>query len=296
MSLGARTSRSASTAKSMDRRADLEVRAPTRLGIGSYTYGWAVAAGLSATDLIDRAVALGVDLVQLCDNLPAETWTDEAVAALLAHARAAGVAIELGTRGLDADHLARFVTLAERVGSPILRLVIDSPGDEPSPAQAVARLRPLLPRLEQTGVTLAIENHDRFPVATLAALVDELNGDGPERVGICLDTVNSLGVLETPRQVVAELAPRCVCLHCKDFDIQRLPHLQGFIIEGRPAGEGRLDIPWVLDQLRAAGRTPNTILEQWAPPLADPAATIAREAEWAERGIRYLRERIGPTC
>ena len=52
-----------------------------RLGISSYTYGWAVGTdthrppgALTAHDLIDRAAAFGVRVVQLCDNLPAATY------------------------------------------------------------------------------------------------------------------------------------------------------------------------------------------------------------------------------
>ncbi len=265
-----------------------------RLGIGSYTYGWAVGApgGLTALDLLDRAVDLGVGVVQLCDNLPATTWDDANVEQLTQRAAALGLDLELGTRGLARDHLERFILLAERLGSPLLRLVIDSPGDEPSPAEAVDRLRPLRRLLADCGVVLAIENHDRFAAAVLREVIDALNAGGPAQFGVCLDTVNSLGALEGPRVVVETLAPRCVGLHLKDFTIRRLPHLQGFVVEGRPAGEGRLDVPWVLDQLRSAGRDLNAILEQWVPPAPALSETIATEEAWAARGVGFLRRWI----
>src|SRR5215207_7786929 len=103
-----------------------------RLGISSYTYGWAIgtegnrpAGAPTAPDLVDRACELGVRVLQLCDNLPADTWRDDAVEVLTTKARAAGVAIEVGTRGSDPHHLRRFIEIARRLGSPILRLVID---------------------------------------------------------------------------------------------------------------------------------------------------------------------------
>ena len=49
------------------------------------------------------------------------------------------------------------------------------------------------PHSKRAGVCLAIENHDRFPCATLAEILDRL--DSP-CAGICLDTANSLGCLE----------------------------------------------------------------------------------------------------
>src|SRR4051812_5976190 len=101
-----------------------------RLGISSYTYGWAVgtegnrpAGAPAAHDLVDRARQFGVRVLQLCDNLPAQTWDDAALETLAAKARGAGVSLEVGTRGTDPSHLRRFVHIARRLESPILRLV-----------------------------------------------------------------------------------------------------------------------------------------------------------------------------
>jgi hypothetical protein len=66
----------------------------------------------------------------------------------------------------------------------------------------------------------------------------------------------------------------------------------GFTIEGRPAGKGRLNIPWLLDRLRDLGRDPNAILELWTVPEAATEATIAKEASWAAESIAYLRTLI----
>ncbi|QEH35176.1 Xylose isomerase-like TIM barrel [Aquisphaera giovannonii] len=267
-----------------------------RLGIGSYTYGWAVgtAAGrpegaLTARDLLRRAIALGVRVLQLCDNLPESTWEADELAALGAEARRAGVEVQVGTRGSQPGHLRRFIAVARAVGSPILRLVIDAPGDEPDAAEVVRRLDAVSGDLERAGVVLALENHDRFRAAALAAIVRQV---GRGCVGVCLDTVNSFGALEGPEAVVETLGPLAVNLHLKDFDVVRLPHLQGFLVEGRPLGGGRLDVPWLLGRLRAFGRDPDAILEQWTPPEGSPGRTIEKEAAWAEAGVRAARRWI----
>jgi 3-oxoisoapionate decarboxylase len=135
-------------------------------------------------------------------------------------------------------------------------------------------------------VTLAIENHDRFPSAMLAEMV---RAAASQRVGICLDTVNSFGALEGPAVVVEALGALTVNLHLKDFAIRRAGHKMGFAIEGTPAGEGRLDVPWLLGRLRALGRAPNAILELWVPPEDDVERTVAKELEWARRSVAYLR-------
>jgi 3-oxoisoapionate decarboxylase len=80
-----------------------------------------------------------------------------------------------------------------------------------------------------------------------------------------------------------------VNLHLKDVRASRDPTGLAVVIEGTPAGQGQVDIPWVLARVRAAGRDPNAILEQWTPPAEDMPATLAREAAWAEQSIVYLR-------
>jgi 3-oxoisoapionate decarboxylase len=268
-----------------------------QLGISSYTYGWAVgtdqhrpANALSALDLIDRAAALGVRVLQICDNLPAQTYEPASVAAIARHAEDKGVSIEVGTRGCDACHLRRFLHIARAFRSPILRVVLDTADDQSTETQVIDRLSAIVPEFGTGGPTvrLAIENHDRLRSAALVRILRELDRRGlGALVGICLDTVNSFGALEGPEVVVDTLGPYVVNLHLKDFAVRRLPPLQGFTIEGRPAGEGMLDIPWLLRELN--GNDYSAILELWTPPEPDEAATIRKEAEWAQRSVRTAR-------
>jgi hypothetical protein len=50
-----------------------------------------------------------------------------------------------------------------------------------------------------------------------------------------------------------------------------------------------LNIPWVLNELRRSNTKPNAILEQWPAPEETLEATIAKEDNWAEQSIGYLR-------
>lgn len=266
-----------------------------RLGISSYTYGWAIgtecnrpAGGPTALDLVDRAAELGVRVLQLCDNLPPETWGEAGVQALQAKALAAGVAVEVGTRGSNPEHLRRFIKIARRLGSPILRLVVDTPEDRPPVREVMRRIGAVRRDLEQARVTLALENHDRFTAAQLEGTVFELRECGVP-VGVCLDTANSFGAGEGPRTVAQTLMQYVVNVHLKDFAVTRLPHMQGFTIEGRPAGAGMLDIPWLLERVRASGRDLSVILELWTPPEPTLAATIRKEADWARASVEAVR-------
>lgn len=265
-----------------------------RLGLSTYTYTWSIGVPgsppekpMSAGDLLDRAAALGVSVVQMADNLPLDRLTDRELDEFAERAQGLGLDIEVGTRGIAAEHLRRYLALAVRFGSPILRVVVDSAGHHPSPEEATELLREQRAAFERAGVVLAIENHDRFPAGVLARIVRDL---GTEWAGICLDTVNSFGALEGPRVVVDTLGPLAVNLHVKDFAIFRASHMMGFTVEGRPAGQGQLDVPWLLESLSAYDRDISAIVELWTPPEPTLDATIAKEQRWAEQSVAYLTD------
>jgi sugar phosphate isomerase/epimerase len=274
-----------------------------KLGLGSYAYAWAIGVPgyppppqpMDARGLVRRAAALGLRVVQIADNLPLDALTPAEIDALDAEARALGVAVEVGTRGIAPDHLRTFLALAVRFGSPILRVVVDTATHHPDPDEIVATLRPLLPEFAGAGVVLAIENHDRFKARTLAEIVERLNASQITRIaGICLDTVNSFGALEGPDAVVAALGPHVVNLHVKEFTVRRVDHKMGFVVEGAPAGAGMLDVPWLLSALAGCVDLVgvSAIIETWPAPEATPDATVAKEDAWVVQSAAYLRTLI----
>ena len=262
-----------------------------KLGLSSYTFGWAVgvrghkpARALDEHGLLDHCRAHGVKLLQIGDNLPLHEFTAERLDHLAERAASDGVQLEVGARRLTLDRVEVYAGLARRVGANLLRFVIDDTDYHPAPEAVSQVLRQALPLLH--GLTLGLENHDRFPAATLR---DIINDAGSDRIGVCLDTANSLGAGEGLETVLAMLAPLTVNLHIKDFHIARLPHLMGFTVEGRPAGKGMLDIPELLKQLAPHGRCHTAVLELWTPPEPELPATIAKEADWAGQSLDFLK-------
>jgi sugar phosphate isomerase/epimerase len=57
------------------------------------------------------------------------------------------------------------------------------------------RLREVLPEFARAGVSIALENYEAYATRELAELVARI---GSSHLGICLDTVNSFGALESP--------------------------------------------------------------------------------------------------
>ena len=267
-----------------------------RLGVGSFTWPWAVGIRgyeppktLGARALLEKAASLGVKVVQYCDNLALEDLDESELHFIETRSRALGISVEVGTRGIEPARLRKNLRLAARFHSPILRTVTDRGKTEPTPEEVVRSVRPLMPEFARAGVRLAIENHDRFDSATLAWIVAKL---GTKFGGVCLDTVNSFGALEGPKAVVERLARHTVSLHLKDFRIERVGSMLGFSVRGAPAGRGRLDVPWLLGELKARKRDVNAIIELWTPWEGSTAKTVALEDEWADESVRNMREYI----
>jgi len=256
-------------------------------GVSSYAFGWAVNAGEFTPDqLLDFAIQHRLPVVQFGDHVPLHEYEPAVLDRLASRAQAAGLEIQTGARGLTPEHLETYLAISRRVGARLLRFVIDGEGCRPDPAAIAGLLRNQLRSLQAAGVTLAIENHDRFPCVALRRLVDELDDAS---VGICLDTANSLGAGEGIAEVLEQLAPVCVNLHVKDFAIERLPHLMGFAVTGRSLGEGVLPLASVLAKVERSGRCDSAIVETWPPPESRLSATLAKESDWAARSVVALR-------
>ncbi|QHT69283.1 sugar phosphate isomerase/epimerase [Rhodocytophaga rosea] len=264
-----------------------------RLGISTYTYTWAIGVPgkepkkrMDAKALLQKAIDLGVYCVQFADNLPLHTFADSALRELGAFAQNQGIFTEIGMRGLFPELVLQYIAIAKQLGSPFLRIVVDGPGFHPSPQEIIDRIEDLIPDLKQSNIILAIENHDRFTARTFASIIEKL---GTEQVGICLDSVNSMGAGEGIETVVDILAPYTVNLHVKDFQVQRVYHMMGFVVEGRPAGKGMLRTEWLLEKLAPYNKCQSAILELWTPPEENILAIIEKENRWAEESIRYLK-------
>jgi sugar phosphate isomerase/epimerase len=262
-----------------------------KLGISSYTYGWAV--GVKGSEpphpmdehgLIDKALECGVSLLQIGDNLPLHTFDSARLNRLADRAAAEGVELEVGARGLTSDHIRQYADIAHRVNAPLIRFVIDDVNYHPQPETVSTILHTAGTELD--GLTLGIENHDRFSAKTLRTIIE--NSDN-QRIGVCLDTANSLGAGEGIEVVTETLGPLTVNLHIKDFQVERLYHMMGFTVTGRPAGSGFLKVPDLVNRITAFGRCNSAVLELWTPPEARIEETLIKEESWAVQSLAYLK-------
>ncbi|MFN7996354.1 MAG: sugar phosphate isomerase/epimerase family protein [Bryobacteraceae bacterium] len=266
-----------------------------KLGIGTYTYMWSI--GLPGTapenpmraiDLIRKAHELGIRLVQFGPNLALYDLLQNELDEVLSACRAWNIELEVGTRGIEAERLKPLIAFTRDCGAKLLRTVPEIGGGVPSREELVPLFRAIEPILAEAEVRLALEN-SLIPAAELDAALQAI---GSEWLGITLDTVNSLAIPEGTEEVARRLARWTCCLHIKDFAIRREWHMMGFRVEGRPAGKGQLNVPWLLQLLRSEGAQCNAILELWPPEQPGLQETIALERQWAAESVQYLRTLI----
>jgi 3-oxoisoapionate decarboxylase len=273
-----------------------------KLGISTWSLPWSIGVSgyprphrpLDVFGLLAKAGEMNVRVVQIADNFPLHEMQPCDLNRVRDAARENQLTLEAGTRGLGFEHLGRYITIGGQLGARFLRTVLSgSLCSEEQLSRAEDDIRRVLPILHQQGITLALENNEAFSAAEFARIIRRV---GDPLVGICLDTANSLGRPETLETVVENLAEHTVMLHAKDYEIRRIDTRMGFLVVGRPAGEGRVDFAWVLSELQKHGREGiSVIVEHWPPFEGTIEQTVETEHEWLTRSVRFLRSWVsGP--
>jgi sugar phosphate isomerase/epimerase len=261
------------------------------IGLGTYAFFWQhsdrAPEPLTLADMLARTRALDVDLFQVCDYAPLLGYSAAELRELRATADALGIRLELGTRGVDAAHLATFLGLADVLGASLVRSMLYAPGSRPSMAEAEASLRLALPAYEAAGVDLALETYEQVATTALVELVETI---GSDRLGICLDPANTIARLENPSDVIERSAPHVKNVHVKDFQFTRQDGWVGFNLVGAELGTGLLDYSHELRTVDPDARGINRIVEHWLPWQGSFDETAAMENTWTATALQYMKE------
>jgi sugar phosphate isomerase/epimerase len=149
------------------------------------------------------------------------------------------------------------------------------------------------PAAARVGVLLAIENHKDWRIDELLDLLKRLSS---RHLGVCLDTGNSIALLEEPHAVVEAYAAQAVTTHFKDMAVAECP--DGFLLSEVPLGTGYLDLKKIVAVLRKARpsihlnlemitRDPLTVPclrpDYWATLAAVPAPQLAEALRQVRR-------------
>jgi len=262
------------------------------IGLSTYAFFWQHSSlaehPLTLADMLQLTRDEGVDLFQICDYAPLLGYTAAELRDLRVLADDLGIRLELGTRGVLSDHLARFLGLAETLGATMVRSMINTAEHQPSLAEAESLLRIALPAFEAAGVTVALETYEQVQSRDLVSLIEAV---GSANLGICLDPANSVAALESPREVIDRCAPYVANIHVKDFAFTRRGGWVGFTLEGAPLGTGLLDYDYLLETVAPDERGINQIIEHWLPLGETIEDTIALENTWNTSNLQYLRSK-----
>ena len=157
----------------------------------------------------------------------------------------------------DPAEFDRFVSIAKEAGATSLRVVcllgrryelMETPDDwKNAVAGFHKQIAAAVPIAERHRMPLGIENHKDWRVDEQVALLEHYSS---EYLGVCLDTGNNLAILDDPLETVERLAPWTVNVHLKDMGMEECD--TGFLLSEVPLGDGFLDMPRIVDTIRAA--------------------------------------------
>lgn len=142
-----------------------------------------------------------------------------------------------------------------------------------------------IPLMEELGLKLAIENHCDTYADEVIWLIEQLNHP---MIGACIDTINSLVVLEGPEEAVKKLAPYAFCCHFCDNAL--VVDADGTHSIGVAIGKGDIDCAKVLQTLKEHSPLDRITFEiEWE--IGKDSIEVAREKEIQAciESIDYLR-------
>ena len=260
------------------------------IGLGTYAFFWQhssrASQPLDLPTMLRRTRDLDADVFQICDYQPILAYSHAELQDLKALADELGITLELGTKGIGPEHLARFLELAKTLGVKLVRSMVNTADHQPSLEEAQRLLAQALPAYESAGVKIALETYEQLSSHDLVTLVEAVASPS---LGICLDPANCVAALENPRDVIDRCAPHVLNLHVKDFAFTRRGGWVGFTLEGAELGTGLLDYDYLMKAVNPEARGINCVLEHWLPWQESFEVTSRLENRWNANNLAYLR-------
>jgi len=171
------------------------------------------------------------------EHIPLHLDTGKAKDIFAANRRAAEQAFHLGS------------STVRSCSGGLMRWKKESPSTDEFLRLMAAALRDHRPMLRDFGVVLAIETHFEFTSFELLRLFDMCGATPGEYLGICLDTMNLLTMLEDPVPAARRLLPWIVTTHVKDGGLMLTG--DGFVSFTAEAAKGVVDLAAIFESLAA---------------------------------------------
>ena len=108
-----------------------------KIGLSSYTWPWAVGrdgydpkAPLDTAALLKKTRGYGISILQIADNPSLHRMSDAQQEKIALLADENQITLEVGTRGIYPEHLMRYLEIAKRLKSCIVRSITQKIDDE----------------------------------------------------------------------------------------------------------------------------------------------------------------------
>jgi sugar phosphate isomerase/epimerase len=154
----------------------------------------------------------------------------------------------------------------------LMRWHDEAPATETLLCETAQALRAQAPMWQDAGVTLAIETHFEFTSHELLRLLEMCEAPPGGWIGVCLDTMNLLTMLEEPVAATRRLLPWVVSTHIKDGAIAL--DAAGLTTFPTPLGSGVIDLPAIIELVASLDRPVNLSVEDhggsFLLPVSDP--------------------------
>ncbi|MCW5980037.1 MAG: TIM barrel protein [Bryobacteraceae bacterium] len=146
------------------------------------------------------------------------------------------------------------------------------------------RIALTVPIVEKHRLPMGLENHKDWTTDEHVALLKKYSS---EYLGVCLDTGNSISLLDDRYYIIEQLAPYAINTHLKDMGVEE--YADGFLLSEVPMGDGMMDMQRVRDIIRKANPKITFSLEMITrDPLQVPCLTDKYWATLPDRNGVYL--------
>lgn len=252
--------------------------------------------------LMDLAVEWGLDGLHVT-NVDLENHNPKHLAEVKAAAEAHGLYLEYNV-SFDAPCDPRVnasvkdaLLTAQAIGADLVKFSLDIKRPRPlygtcfhpdvmcQLSERYKEFKANIPLIEKTGIKVAIENHCDTYADEVIWLIEQIHHP---LVGACVDTINSLCVLEGPEAAVEKLAPYAFCCHFCDNKL--VIDANGTHSIGVAIGKGDYDCAKILQTLKNNSPLDRITMEVEYE-IGDDPIEVAREKELQAciDSINYLR-------
>lgn len=283
---------------------------PFKVGIDSYSLK---PLDLSPFELLEWAIINEADGVQFSErNLPPSPAPDKALLEdLRSYAAENGLYLEWGggehvPLDLATGQRKDILTVNKRAAAEACLLGAGSVRScsgglmrwkkGPPPTEELLRLtagalREQKSMLREFGVVLAIETHFEFTSFELLRLFDMCGAVPGECLGVCLDTMNLLTMLEDPESAADRLLPWVVTTHVKDGGL--LLTEDGLVSFTAEAGTGVVELAAIFEKLSASPGKVNLSLEDHGGDTLIPILDAEFLAKFPDLTVLELAKLLG---